>query len=434
MKLKLTEKLDNSLIKLIIHVEAEELEKATATAYHKNVSKINVPGFRKGKAPRKMIEQMYGRDVFFEDAVNMSYPDAYEKALLESGFEPVSRAEVDIVEVTENDGYTFSATFAVKPEVKIGEYKGLSAEKDKVTVLEKEINGELDRMATKVATTENVTRKIKKGDIVNLNFEGFVDGVAFEGGKADNFDLTIGSGQFIPGFEEGLIGFKTGESTDVEVTFPADYNSEDLKGKPAIFKCSINEVRTVIKPKIDDEFAKDVSEFSSLVDLKADIKTRITNQKEKSADSNFEERLLDSLIETLEADIPQPMIEAQIDRIAEDFSYKIQSQGMSFDKYLEMNGVDMVSFRKLFAEQAERQVKITLALEAVAASENIVISDDEVEAEYTAMATSHGMPIERIKTAISSSSIKQDKLMKKAVEVIVANSKKKAKKAKTEDQ
>lgn len=434
MKLKLTEKLDNSLIKLIIHVEADELEKATATAYHKNVSKINVPGFRKGKAPRKMIEQMYGRDVFFEDAVNMSYPEAYEKALLESGFEPVSRAEVDIVEVTENDGYTFSATFAVKPEVKIGEYKGLSAEKDKVTVLEKEINGELDRMATKVATTENVTRKIKKNDVVNLNFEGFVDGVAFEGGKADNFDLTIGSGQFIPGFEEGLIGFKTGETLDIEVTFPDDYNSEDLKGKPAVFKCKINEVRQILKPKIDDEFAKDTSEFSSLVDLKADIKTRITNQKEKSADSNFEERLLDSLIETLEADIPQPMIEAAIDRIAEDFSYKIQSQGMSFDKYLEMNGVDMTSFRKLFAEQASRQVKITLALEAVATAENIEISDDEIEAEYTAMAASHGMPIERIKSAISIASIKQDKLTKRAIEVIVKHSKKKAKKVKTEDQ
>lgn len=434
MKLKLTEKLDNSLIKLIIHVEADELEKATATAYHKNVSKINVPGFRKGKAPRKMIEQMYGRDVFFEDAVNMSYPDAYEKALAESKFEPVSRAEVDIVEVTEDDGYTFSATFAIKPEVKIGEYKGLSAEKDKVAVLEKEINGELDRMATKISTTENVTRKIKKGDIVNLNFEGFVDGVAFEGGKADNFDLTIGDGQFIPGFEEGLIGFKTGESTDVEVTFPDDYNSADLKGKAAIFKCKINEVRAVIKPKIDDEFAKDVSEFSSLVDLKADIKTRITHQKEKSADTNFEERLLDSLIETLEADIPQPMIEAQIDRIAEDFSYKIQSQGMSFDKYLEMNGVDMAAFRKLFTEQATRQVKITLALEAVALAEKIEISDADIEAEYTAMAASHGMPIERIKSAISAISIKQDKLMKKAVAFIVSHSKKKAKKAKTEDQ
>lgn len=434
MKLKLTEKLDNSLIKLIIHVEADELEKATATAYHKNVSKINVPGFRKGKAPRKMIEGMYGRDFFFEDAVNMSYPEAYEKALKESGFEPVSRAEVDIIEVTENDGYTFSATFAIKPDVKIGEYKGLSAEKDKVSIIEKEITGELDRMATKVSTMENVTRKIKKGDVVNLNFEGFVDGVAFEGGKGDNFDLTIGSGQFIPGFEEGLIGFKPGDSTDVAVTFPEDYNSEDLKGKPAIFKCTINEVRQVVKPKIDDEFAKDVSEFSNLVDLKADIKTRLTNQKEKSATANFEERLLDSLIETLEADIPQPMIEAQIDRIAEDFSYKIQSQGMSFDQYLAMNGVDMASFRKLFADQANRQVKITLALEAVAAAENIEISDDEIEAEYTAMAESHGVPIERIKSAISKPSIKQDKLMKKAVEVIVKNSKKKAKKTKTEDQ
>lgn len=428
MELKNVEKLEKSQVKLTIVVSGQELENAKEKAYHKNVGKIAVPGFRKGKAPRKIIEKLYGDGVFFEDAVNICYPDAYEKAIEEAKIVPVGRADVDITEA-DGEGFTFVATVPVEPEVEIGEYKGLTAEKEEPKVEEEDIKQELDRLAKRTARTENVEREAKAGDTAVIDFEGFIDGVPFDGGKGENYSLVLGSGNFIPGFEDQIAGHKAGEDVEVALNFPEDYHAEELKGKPAVFKCKIHEVQETILPEMDDEFAKDVSDFDTLDELKKDIENKILENRRQAADHDYEEKLLDGVLEGLKADIPEAMFESQLDNIVNDFGYRVQMQGIGLEQYIAMNGMDMTSFRKLFRDQAERQVKVRLALQKIAEKENFEISDDDIEEEYNRLSKEYGMEAAKVKTMVPVDSIRGDMKLTRALELIKESAKIKKKRA-----
>lgn len=430
---------ENSTVTLEVKVTKEEFDKANDKAFAQKAKTMNIPGFRKGKAPRSVIEKMYGAGIFFEEAVNLCYPEAFKLAIKEADIKPIGPADIDLTPITE-EGFTFKIIVPVYPEMTLTSYKGIAVEKEEVTKADAaSIKAELEGMAKKLSRIETVTRKIKKGDIVNFDFEGSVDGTPFPGGKADGFDLEIGSGHFIPGFEEALIGSKTDEEKDVEVTFPEDYHSADLAGKPAVFKCKINMVKQTITPKIDDEFAKDVSEFETLEDLKKDVSAKIVTRLQDTANRACEEKLLDVLSENLEGEIPQIMLEQQADRVVEDFAYRIQMQGMNIDDYLKMNSLDMPAFRKLFAPQAEKQVRIRLALEVVANTEKLEVTDADIDAEFTKMAESYNMPIEQIKKSVPADALKGDLMMNKAVEFVrenakITKAKKTAKKATKKDE
>ncbi len=428
MQLKGIEKKEKNQVELTISIDKEEFEKALERAYRKNVGKMTVPGFRKGKAPRKIIEKLYGEGVFFEDAVNMCYPQAYDSAVEESKIQPVDHPQIDVDEISP-EGFTFKATVTVKPEVSIHDYKGLSVEKGRVSVTEKDVKEELNRMADRNARLVTVDREVKKDDTVMFDFEGFVDGTPFEGGKAENYSLRVGSGMFIPGFEDQMIGKKAEEPFDVNVTFPEDYQAKELAGKPAVFKCLIHEVKETEKPTIDDEFAKDVSEFDTLDELKADLKAKIKENKEKAVETEFEENLIDRMLENFEADVPEVMVEAQIDRIVEDFGYRLSMQGLGLDTYLKMNDMSMESFRKLFREQADKQVKVRLALEKIAELENMEITEEELEEEFKSLAEQNNLDVERVKQLLPAESLKGDLLTQKAVDLIKSTAKKTAKKA-----
>ncbi|HJA36205.1 MAG TPA: trigger factor [Firmicutes bacterium] len=428
MQLKGIEKKEKNQVELTISIDKEEFEKALERAYRKNVGKMTVPGFRKGKAPRKIIEKLYGEGVFFEDAVNMCYPQAYDSAVEESKIQPVDHPQIDVDEISP-EGFTFKATVTVKPEVSIHDYKGLSVEKGRVSVTEKDVKEELNRMADRNARLVTVDREVKKDDTVMFDFEGFVDGTPFEGGKAENYSLRVGSGMFIPGFEDQMIGKKAEEPFDVNVTFPEDYQAKELASKPAVFKCLIHEVKETEKPTIDDEFAKDVSEFDTLDELKADLKAKIKENKEKAVETEFEENLIDRMLENFEADVPEVMVEAQIDRIVEDFGYRLSMQGLGLDTYLKMNDMSMESFRKLFREQADKQVKVRLALEKIAELENMEITEEELEEEFKSLAEQNNLDVERVKQLLPAESLKGDLLSQKAVDLIKSTAKKTAKKA-----
>ena len=427
MQLKGIEKKEKNQVELTIEVGKEEFEKAMEQAYRKNVGRMSVPGFRKGKAPRKIIEKLYGEGVFFEDAVNMCYPEAYDKAVEESKIQPVDHPQIMVDDISP-EGFTFKATVTVKPEVKIEGYKGLTVEKGRVSVTEKDVKEELSRMVDRNARLVTVEREVKDGDTVVFDFEGFVDDKPFEGGKAENYTLGIGSGMFIPGFESQMVGKKVDEPFDVNVTFPEEYQAKELAGKPAVFKCLIHEVKETQKPELDDEFAKDVSEFDTLDELKADLKTKIREQKEKAAENEYDEKLIDAMLEHFEADIPEVMIEAQIDRIVEDFGYRLSMQGVTLDMYLKMNDMSMESFRKLFREQGEKQVKVLLALEEIAKLENMEVSEEELEKEFASLAEQNKIDVERVKQLLPAQSLKDDLLTQKAVELIKSTAKKPAKK------
>ena len=427
MQLKGIEKKEKNQVELTIEVSKEEFEKAMEQAYRKNVGRMSVPGFRKGKAPRKIIEKMYGEGVFFEDAVNMCYPEAYDNAVEESKIQPVDHPQIMVDDISP-EGFTFKATVTVKPEVKIEGYKGLTVEKGRVSVTEKDVKEELSRMVDRNARLVTVEREVKDGDTVVFDFEGFVDDKPFEGGKAENYTLGIGSGMFIPGFESQMVGKKVDEPFDVNVTFPEEYQAKELAGKPAVFKCLIHEVKETQKPELDDEFAKDVSEFDTLDELKADLKTKIREQKEKAAENEYDEKLIDAMLEHFEADIPEVMIEAQIDRIVEDFGYRLSMQGVTLDMYLKMNDMSMESFRKLFREQGEKQVKVRLALEEIAKLENMEVSEEELEKEFASLAEQNKIDVERVKQLLPAQSLKDDLLTQKAVELIKSTAKKPAKK------
>lgn len=435
MELKNTEKQEHSVVALTIEITKAELEAAKDKAFKKSGKNITVPGFRKGKAPRKMIEKLYGEGVFFEEAFNILYPEAMEMAVEKSGIKPVGRADVDLGDPAEEGGLTIIAKVPVEPEVELGEYKGIEAEKETVKVLQADVKAELNRMAQRFARTETVDRKAKKNDTVDIDFEGFVDGVAFEGGKAEHHELTLGSGAFIPGFEDQLIGCKAGDEKDVVVTFPEEYHAKELAGKEATFKCKVHKVEETILPAIDDEFAKDVSDTcETLDDLKKEITERLKNERQEAADAAFEEKLLDVVLEGMKADIPQAMLESQIDSIVQDFGYRLQMQGMGLEQYLKMTGTEMGAFRAMFKAQAERQVKTRLALQKVADQENIAVTEQEIADEYAKMAEQYKMDVEKIKTIVAQDALSGDLRISNALEFIKANAKvKKASKKKAEE-
>ena len=404
---------------LEVHVPADEFEKACQNAYLKRVKKIEVPGFRKGNAPRKTIEKLYGEGIFFEDAINAVYPVALEAAVEEAGLELVARPMVDVTDVSKEDGFTFKATCIVKPEVSVKNYKGIKASKEVKEVTDEDIDKEIDRLRNRNARTISVSdRAAQNDDVVVIDFDGSVDGVPFDGGKAEKFDLTLGSGQFIPGFEDQIVGHNVGDEFDVNVKFPEDYHAEELKGKDSVFKVKIHEINAKELPDADDEFAKDVSEFDTLAEMKEDIKKKLTEQNEKTATTEFENKLIDEVIANMEGEIPEEMYESRIDEMVRDFDYRLRSQGMDINVYLQYTGMDMDSFRLTFKEQAEKQVKIRLALEKVVELEKIEATDEDLEKEYQRIAVSYNMELDKVKTMLPAADLMADVAVNKAVDLI----------------
>lgn len=406
---------------LIVSVPANEFEAACEKVFKRKAKQFQVPGFRKGKAPRKTIEKLYGEGVFFEDAVNDLAPAALENAYTESGLEIVVRPEVEVTEVSKENGVTMKATCIVKPDVTVKQYKGLKASKDVAPVTDEEVNAEIERMRNRNARTITVEdRAAQNGDIVSIDFEGFVDGKAFEGGKAERYSLTLGSGQFIPGFEDQIVGHNTGDEFDVNVTFPEEYQASELAGKPAVFKCKLHEISAKELPALDDEFVKDVSEFDTLDELKADITKKLADSKEQAANTAFENALIDGVIENLEGEIPEEMFDARADEMVQDFEYRLSSQGMNLDTYMQYTGSTRDSLRASFKEQATRQVKVALALEKIVAAEGLTASDEEVEEEVNKLAEQYkaqNITADQIKAAMGEQ-LKNDIAQKKAVELI----------------
>lgn len=418
MNLVKSEKLEKSMHELQFSVDAETFKAAIEKAYKREGKKYNVPGFRKGHAPRAVIEKMYGADIFHYDAINDLFPEAYEAAVVESGIQPVGRPEADVVSESLEDGVVLKVTVAVKPEIKVGNYTGLKATKKVNTVDDADVEAELVRMQNRNGRIITREGKAENGDTVDMDFEGFVDGVGFEGGKAEHYSLVLGSGSFIPGFEDQLIGHEAGEEFDVNVTFPEEYQAKELAGKPAVFKIKLHEVKTKELPALDDEFAKDVSEYDTLDELKASIRKGMEEQNEKQAALAVENDLVDQVIATIEGDIPEAMYEARMDEAVRDFEYRLAQQGLKLDMYLQYMGQTMESFRASFREQAEKQVKIRLALEAVAAAEQIVASDEELEAELQRVADNYKMELAKVKELVNADEVKKDLAVNKAIDFI----------------
>ncbi|MBR5495916.1 MAG: trigger factor [Oscillospiraceae bacterium] len=418
MKINSVEKIETNKVQLEIAVDAQTFEQAISRVYKKQVKNINVPGFRKGKAPQKMIEKLYGEGVFFEDAINELYPQAMEEAIKEQNLEIVARPEVEIVSVSKADGFVLKAICVTKPEVEVKAYKGLKVEKEAAVVTEEEVMVEVNRAIERNARVVTVERKAKKGDIAVIDFEGFVDGKAFEGGKGENHSLTLGSGQFIPGFEEQVIGKKAGEECDVNVTFPAEYHASDLAGKEAVFKVKVHEVQAKELPELDDEFVKDISEFDTVDEYKADIRNTMQQAKDNAANNDVENKLVDMVIENMTGEIPNEMYEARIDEMVSDFDMRLQQQGLKLDMYLQYTGMDLGSFRKTFEEQAQKAVKIRLALEKVVELEKIEATDDDVNAEYEKIAQRYSMPAEEVKKYIPVEDLTKDLKVNKAIDLI----------------
>ncbi len=416
MTVKSCEKLEKSRVALTIETSAEEFEAAVNKAYLKMRGKINVPGFRVGKAPRKIIEKMYGAEVFYEEAVNIILPDAYEAAVKEQELEVVGYPQVELESCTK-DGVVFKCTVAVYPEVKLGQYKGLEAPKAEVSVVAAAVNDRLKEMADRNSRLVSVERAVKKGDTADIDFEGFDNGVAFDGGKGENFDLEISSGSFVPGFEDQLIGMKAGEEKDIDITFPENYTPE-LAGKPVVFHVKVNEVKEKQVPAIDDEFAKDVSEFDTLKDLKADIKKKLTAERTESAQRAFEDVLMAKVAEGIEADIPEEMVELQAERMMEQFKQQLASQGIPFDQYLKMTNTAEADFRKQAQGPAADQVKMDLAVEAIIKAEGLEASDEDVESEMKSVAEKYGMDLDTVKKYLRPEDVKEQVIREKVVKLV----------------
>ncbi len=415
------EKTEKNIVNLEFEVSAEAFEAAMQKAYIKNVKSFNIPGFRKGKAPRKIIEKMYSPAVFYDDAINFVFPEAYEAAIQEAGVEPVDRPEVDIKQFPEDGkNLILTAKVTVKPEVTLGKLDKISVEVPSYPVAKKDVDNELDRMRQQNARIVPVEdRASQNGDTVVIDYEGFCDGVAFDGGKAEGHNLELGSGQFIPGFEDQLIGKKAGEDVKVKVTFPTEYHAENLAGKDAIFKVKVHEIKAKELPELDDEFAKDVSEFETLKELRDDINKKLKEAAEKREKQELENNAIDFVISKMKAEIPEVMYENRIDDMVRDFEMRLSYQGMNVEKYLQFSGMDMAAFRAQFKDQAEKQVQGMLALEAVAAKQKIDATDEEVEAEYAKLAEQYKMEADQVKMYIQAKDLKKDVVTNKTIEYLL---------------
>ena len=413
------EKLDGNMAKLTIEVAAEELDKAMEVAYQKNKNKINIQGFRKGKAPRKMIEQMYGKGVFLEDAANDLISESYEKALDECTEDIVSSPRIDVIQLESGKPFIYTAEVALKPEVTLGKYKGVKIDKVDIDVTEEEIAADIAKERDNAARIIPVTdRAVKDGDMTVIDFEGFVDGVAFEGGKGEDYPLKLGSGNFIPGFEEEIVGHKVGEDFDVNVTFPTEYHAKELAGKPAVFKTTILKIKHIELPELDDDFAKDVSEFDTMDEYRADVKAKIAKRHETEADNRFESAILDTLIEKLEADIPEAMFVAETENFVRDYDNRLRMQGLDLKTYFQYTGMTLEQLRESLRPQAEKQVKLRLALEKIAKTEKLKATKTEINAEYKRIADEYQMEVEKVRELIPEESIAEDMKVKKAVDLV----------------
>ncbi len=431
------EKLEKGMAKLTIEVSAEEFEKAVNTVYQKQRNRIQIPGFRKGKAPRKMIENMYGAGIFYEDAANEIIPDAYEKAYDECGEEITSSPEIDVEQIESGKPFIFTAVVALKPEVKLGEYKGVAIDNFSAEVTEEEVNAEIDRERDNSARMVSVEdRPVQDGDMTELDFEGFVDGEAFEGGKGENYPLTIGSGAFIPGFEEQLIGAELNKEVEVNVTFPEDYNAEHLAGKDAVFKCTVKEIKVKELPELDDEFASEVSEYDTLEEYRANVRKGLEERKVKQMKDEKEDAAIAAVVEHAEMEIPDAMLATEQRQMLDQFAQRITMQGMQMEQYMQMTGNTREMMLEQLKPQAERKIKSRLCMEAVAKAENITASEEDYEEEMKVMADAYQIEVDKVKEMLGEKekkSVMEDIAVRKAIEFVAENAVVKEKEEKTEE-
>ena len=419
MNVKSIEKNGNNAT-IVVEIDKELMESGVNKAYQKARKNIMIPGFRKGKAPRKMIEAMYGAHVFYEDGLEEIFPEVYQKAVVEQDVKAIGRPSLTDMDISDEGIVTITLTTEVYPEVTLGQYKGLEIEKAEAAVTDEQVAAELDRMAQNVASTETVERAAEMGDTANIDFEGFDNGVPFDGGKGDNFDLKLGSGSFVPGFEEQVVGMSAGEEKDINITFPENYH-EGLAGKPVVFHVKCNKVTVTNVPALDDEFAKDVSEFETLEELKADIRTKALENAQKQIDSAFEQAAVDKASENTTVDMPKALVEAELDNQMERFAYQLQMSGYSVEQYAKMMGGDMSTMRNAFRPAAEKQAKANLTLEKIAEAEGITVSDEEVEAEYASLAEQYSLEADKVKGMVPAEEIQSSLKTRKAVKIIVDN-------------
>ena len=399
-------------------VDKATFDAAVDKVYKKNVSKLNVPGFRRGKAPKSMIEKMYGKGFFYEDAINDILPEAYEAALTESGLDVVSHPEIDIKTIDDN-GVVNTAKVFVKPEARVGEYKGIEATRDAVVIADEAVDAEINNVRERNARETEVTdRAVENGDEITFDFDGYVDGVAFDGGKSENYNLKVGSGSFIPGFEEQIVGKAIGEKFDVNVTFPAEYHAAELANKEAVFKCVVHAIKVRELPELDDEFVKDVSEFDTVDEYRADVKAKLQEKADKEEDAKVDGQLMDKLVETLEADIPEAMFENELDAMMRDYETRLRYQGLDLETFMRYTGQTVDAMKAQFRPQAEKQVKTRLALEAVAKAENFEATAEEIEAEYGKIAEAYGIEVEKVRETIDTTAIAADLVVGKAAQLI----------------
>lgn len=419
------ERLEHNMAKLTIEVSAEELEGALQKAYQKQKGKISIPGFRKGKVPRQLVEKMYGPEIFYDDAANALIPEAYAKAYDESGLDIVSQPKIDVTQIEKGKAFIFTAEVAVKPEVTLGQYKGIEVDSFSTEVSAEEVEAKLAEEQNKNARTITVEgRPVQDKDEVVLDFEGFVDGVAFEGGKGENYPLTIGSGSFIPGFEEQLIGVESEQEVEVKVTFPEDYHAEDLKGKDAVFKCTVHEIKAKELPELDDEFASEVSEFDTLEEYKADVEKKLREEKESTGKRAQEDQAVNAIIANAEMDLPEAMIETEARQMLDNFAQRLQQQGLTFEQYMQFTGMTVDKMTEEMRPQAEKRIKTRLVLEAIVSAENIEVSDERLDEEVAKMAEAYGMEVDKLKEYMGDREKEQMKLdmaVQDAITFVVEN-------------
>ncbi|OUN07966.1 trigger factor [Flavonifractor sp. An92] len=417
MNVKSVEKQEKSIVELVIEVGHDEFEAAIEKVYKKQRGKISIPGFRKGKAPRKVIEGMYGSAVFYEDAINEIYPEAYATAVEQEKLDVVAWPDVEIQEVNK-DGFTFKAKVTVRPEVKLGEYKGLTAEKETVNVTDEDVDNELKPYINRATELVSVEREAQNGDTVVIDFEGFKDGVAFDGGKAEGHSLELGSGSFIPGFEDQLVGTKAGDEKEVNVTFPEDYHATELAGAPVVFKVKVHEVKEKKLPELDDEFAKDVSEFDTLEAFRTSLAEKLKEHREENAKNAFRNALMEQVVANMEVEIPDAMVDYEADKLVNNYAQRVASQGIAFEQYLAMMGMTMDQMKEQAKESALKQVQSDLALGAIVAAENIEVTDEEADAKIKELALQYGMPEEELRKVLVADDLKKDMCREKAAEVV----------------